>query len=293
MLREMERLCHDPADGARPRPSPPDGPAPGASPADDPARWTRRARRCAMSPRLRERLLAALIAPPPGARPGPGAFLEGGISLARGDYVYTTPTSSAAAPWGSRTHSPPDRTSDRPVLRARHPPAHRPRLRARRSRTPDTGAATPAAGGSRGQPLRPVTANRPRWMSGEDLCLEAGTSGPGAGTWRGPQPQPLRRGRHPRGPGPGLLAPGRPARAGSAGPVTGTLTVGRPLGRLWMPRPPSPEALRRRRLRRSLVAQPPRQPRLPPGHLGPLHLPRAHRHRPRLHPRSHLAPPPD
>ena len=53
-----------------------------------------------MSPRLRERLLAALILLLPAPALAQGAFLEGGISLARGDYVYTAPTSSGAASLG-------------------------------------------------------------------------------------------------------------------------------------------------------------------------------------------------
>lgn len=53
-----------------------------------------------MSPRRRERLLAALVLLLPAPALAQGAFLEGGLSLARGDYVYTEPTSSGAASVG-------------------------------------------------------------------------------------------------------------------------------------------------------------------------------------------------
>jgi hypothetical protein len=59
-----------------------------------------------MSPRLRERLLPALILLLPAPALAQGAFLEGGISLARGDYIYTTPTSSAAASLGLAYSTP-------------------------------------------------------------------------------------------------------------------------------------------------------------------------------------------
>jgi hypothetical protein len=59
-----------------------------------------------MSPRLRERLLPALILILPAPVLAQGAFLEGGISLARGDYVYTAPTSSGAASLGLAYSTP-------------------------------------------------------------------------------------------------------------------------------------------------------------------------------------------
>ena len=59
-----------------------------------------------MWPRLRESSLAALTLLLPTPVLGQGAFLEGGLSLARGDYVYTTPTSSAAASLGLAWSTP-------------------------------------------------------------------------------------------------------------------------------------------------------------------------------------------
>ncbi len=59
-----------------------------------------------MSPRLRERLLPALTLLLPAPALAQGAFLEGGISLARGDYVYTAPTSSGAASLGLAYSTP-------------------------------------------------------------------------------------------------------------------------------------------------------------------------------------------
>jgi len=59
-----------------------------------------------MSPRLRESLLAALILLLPAPALAQGAFLEGGVSFARGDYVYTAPTSSGAASLGLAYSTP-------------------------------------------------------------------------------------------------------------------------------------------------------------------------------------------
>jgi len=59
-----------------------------------------------MSLRRRERLLTALTLLLPAPALAQGAFLEGGISLARGDYVYTAPTISGAASLGLAYSTP-------------------------------------------------------------------------------------------------------------------------------------------------------------------------------------------
>lgn len=59
-----------------------------------------------MSPRLRDLAVAALTLLVPAPAVAQGVFLEGGASFARGDYVYTTPTSSAAASLGVAWSTP-------------------------------------------------------------------------------------------------------------------------------------------------------------------------------------------
>jgi hypothetical protein len=59
-----------------------------------------------MWPRLRDVLVAALTLLVPTLALAQGAFLEGGVSFARGDYVYTAPTSSGAASLGLAWSSP-------------------------------------------------------------------------------------------------------------------------------------------------------------------------------------------
>ena len=53
-----------------------------------------------MPPRRRERLLAVLILLVPAPALGQGTYAEGGFSFAHGDYIYTEPTNSAAASVG-------------------------------------------------------------------------------------------------------------------------------------------------------------------------------------------------
>jgi hypothetical protein len=59
-----------------------------------------------MPPGRHDRLFAALILLLPAPALAQGVFLEGAVSLARGDYIYTEPTSSAAASLGLAYSTP-------------------------------------------------------------------------------------------------------------------------------------------------------------------------------------------